>query len=201
MMAGFYAVAYMPIADATAISFTAPLFATAGAALLLGERVRVRRWAATLVGFAGVLVVMQPGPETFKPLALFALLGAAATAGSFLTVKELCKTEPPTVIVVFMVLYLAPMSLVPALFVWSWPTWSMLPWLVAMGALGTLGHLAVTRGFAAAEMSVVLPFDYLRLPFSAAMAYFAFVEVPDRLTFLGTAIIAAASVYIAHRET
>ncbi|MBI3516570.1 MAG: DMT family transporter [Proteobacteria bacterium] len=201
MMAGFYAVAYMPIADATAISFTAPLFATAGAALILGETVRVRRWAATLVGFAGVLVVMQPGPETFRPVALFALFGAAATAGSFLTVKELSRTEPPTVIVVFMVLYLAPMSLVPALFVWSWPTWSMLPWLVAMGALGTLGHLAVTRGFAAAEMSVVLPFDYLRLPLSAAMAYFAFVEVPDRLTFLGTAIIAVASVYIAHRES
>src|SRR5215471_1546085 len=86
MMAGFYAVAHMAIADSTAISFTAPLFATAGAALLLGETVRLRRWCATLVGFAGVLIVMQPGPQTFNAVALFALLGAAATAGSFLTV-------------------------------------------------------------------------------------------------------------------
>ncbi len=201
MMAGFYGVAYMAIADATAISFTGPLFATIGAALILGERVRVRRWVATLVGFVGVMVVVRPGPETFNPVALIVLLGAAATAGSFLTVKELSRTESPTVIVVFMVLYLAPMSLVPALFVWSWPSWSALPWLVAMGAFGTLGHLSMTRGFAAAEMSVVLPFDYLRLPFSAAMAYFAFAEVPDRLTFVGTAIIAVASLYIAHRES
>jgi drug/metabolite transporter (DMT)-like permease len=200
MMAGFYAVAHMAIADSTAISFTAPLFATAGAALILGETVRLRRWAATLVGFAGVLIVMQPGPATFNPVALFALLGAAATAGSFLTVKELSRTEPPTVIVVFMVLYLAPMSLVPALFVWSWPTWGSLPWLVVMGAFGTLGHLAITRGFAVAEMSVVLPFDYLRLPVAAAMAYLFFAEVPDRLTFVGTTVIAAASLYIAHRE-
>lgn len=200
MMAGFYAVAHMAIADSTAISFTAPLFATAGAALILGERVRLRRWCATLVGFAGVLVVMQPGPESFNPVALFALVGAGATAGSYLTVRELSRTEPPTVIVVFMVLYLAPMSLVPALFVWSWPAWSALPWLIVMGAFGTLGHLAMTRGFAVAEMSVVLPFDYLRLPFAALMAYLFFAEVPDRLTFVGTAIIAAASLYIAHRE-
>ena len=200
MMAGFYGVAYMAISDATAISFTGPLFATVGAALILHETVRLRRWLATLVGFLGVLVVVRPGPATFNPVALFVLLGAAANAGSFLTVKQLSRTEPPTVIVVFMVLYLAPLSLVPALFVWSWPTWGALPWLVAMGAFGTLGHLSMTRGFAAAEMSVVLPFDYLRLPFSALMAYVCFAEVPDRTTFLGTAVIACASLYIAHRE-
>jgi drug/metabolite transporter (DMT)-like permease len=69
-----------------------------------------------------------------------------------------------------------------------------------MGAFGTLGHLAMTRGFAAADASVVLPFDYLRLPFAAAMAYVAFGERPDRDTFIGAGIIAAASIYIAHRE-
>jgi drug/metabolite transporter (DMT)-like permease len=201
MMAGFYGVAYMAIADATAISFTGPLFATVGAALILKETVRLRRWAATLVGFAGVLVVVQPGPETFNPVALFVLLGAAANAGSFLAVKALSRTEPTTVIVVFMVIYLVPLALVPALFVWSWPSWSALPYLVAMGAFGTLGHLAMTRGFAAAEMSVVLPFDYLRLPFAAAMAYLVFAEMPAPSTFAGTAIIAAASIYIAHRES
>jgi drug/metabolite transporter (DMT)-like permease len=201
MMAGFYGVAYMAIADATAISFTGPLFATIGAALILKETVRLRRWCATLVGFAGVLVVVQPGPETFNPVALFVLLGAAANAGSFLAVKSLSRTESPTVIVVFMVIYLVPLSLIPALFVWSWPSWSALPWLVVMGAFGTLGHMAMTRGFAAAEMSVVLPFDYLRLPFAALMAYLCFAEVPDAQTFAGTAIIAAASIYIAHRES
>jgi drug/metabolite transporter (DMT)-like permease len=200
MLGSFYGVAYMAIADATAISFTGPLFATVGAALLLHETVRLRRWIATLVGFVGVLVVVRPGPETFNPVALAVLLSAAANAGSFLAVKALSRTEPPNLIVVYMVLYLVPLSLVPALFVWSWPSWSALPWLVAMGAFGTLGHLAMTRGFAAADASIVLPFDYLRLPFAAAMAYLAFGERPDRDTFLGAAIIAAASIYIAHRE-
>ena len=200
MLGSFYGVAYMAIADATAISFTGPLFATVGAALILHETVRVRRWIATLVGFVGVLVVVRPGPETFNPVALAVLVSAAANAGSFLAVKALSRTEPPTLIVVYMVLYLVPLSLVPALFVWSWPSWSALPWLVLMGAFGTLGHLAMTRGFAAADASIVLPFDYLRLPFAAAMAYVAFGERPDRDTFIGAAIIAAASIYIAHRE-
>jgi drug/metabolite transporter (DMT)-like permease len=200
MLGSFYGVAYMDIADATAISFTGPLFATIGAALILHETVRLRRWMATLVGFAGVLVVVRPGPETFNPVALAVLLSAAANAGSFLAVKALSRTEPPNLIVVYMVLYLVPLSLVPALFVWTWPSWSALPWLVVMGAFGTLGHLSMTRGFAAADMSVALPFDYLRLPFAALMAYAFFAETPDRMTFLGAAIIASASIYIAHRE-
>jgi drug/metabolite transporter (DMT)-like permease len=200
MLGAFYGVAYMPIADATAISFTGPLFATIGAALILHETVRLRRWVATLVGFAGVLVVVRPGPDSFNPVALAVLLSAAANAGSYLAVKALSRTEPPNLIVVYMVLYLVPLSLVPALFVWSWPSWSALPWLVVMGAFGTLGHLSLTRGFAAADISVALPFDYLRLPFAAAMAYLWFHETPDRDTFVGAAIIAAASIYIAHRE-
>ena len=200
MLGAFYGVAYMPIADATAISFTGPLFATIGAALILHETVRLRRWVATLVGFAGVLVVVRPGPDSFNPVALAVLLSAAANAGSYLAVKALSRTEPPNLIVVYMVLYLVPLSLVPALFVWSWPSWSALPWLVVMGAFGTLGHLSLTRGFAAADISVALPFDYLRLPFAAAMAYLWFNETPDRDTFVGAAIIAAASIYIAHRE-
>jgi len=200
MLGSFYGVAYMQIADATAISFTGPLFATVGAALILHETVRLRRWVATLIGFAGVLVVVRPGPATFNPVALVVLLSAAANAGSFLTVKALSRTEPPNLIVVYMVLYLVPLSLVPALFVWSWPNLAALPWLIVMGLFGTLGHLSMTRGFAAADMSVALPFDYLRLPFAAAMAYVFFAEIPDRATFLGAAIIAAASIYIAHRE-
>jgi len=134
------------------------------------------------VGFAGVLVVVQPGPETFNPVALYVLLGAAANAGSFLAVKELSRTEPTTVIVVFMVIYLVPLALVPALSCGAGragarcPTWS--PWGVRHAR-----HLAMTRGFAAAEMSVVLPFDYLRLPFAAAMAYLVFAEMPARSTF------------------
>lgn len=200
MLGSFYGVAYMAIADAIALSFTGPLFATIGAALILHEPVKLRRWTATLVGFLGVLVVVRPGPETFNPIALIVLGGAAAGAGSWLAVKSLSRTEPPNLIVVYMVLYLVPMSLVPALFVWSWPSWHALPWLIVMGAFGTLGHLSMTRGFAAAEASVVMPFDYLRLPFGALMAYVCFAERPDRNTFIGAAIIGVSSIYIAHRE-
>jgi drug/metabolite transporter (DMT)-like permease len=200
MLGSFYGVVHMGIAESIALSFTGPLFATIGAALILHEVVRLRRWSATIIGFIGVLVIVRPGPETFNPVALVVLLAAAASAGNMLVVKSLSRTEPPNAIVVYMVLYLTPISLIPALFVWAWPSPTVVGWMLLLGAFGTLGHLTMTRAMACAEASVVLPFDYLRLPFGAAIGYFAFAEEPDAWVFAGGGIIALSSIYIAHRE-
>lgn len=200
MLAGFYALRYIALADATALSFTAPLFATVGAALILRETVRRRRWTATVLGFVGVLIILRPGATAVEPAALWTLLAAATSAANMLIVKRLTDTEPTEAVVTWMVVMMAPMTLVAALPFWEWPTWTQLGIMAALGLCGTLGHLAVTRGFAAGEASLVMSFDYLRMPFAAAIGWLAFSEVPTVWTFLGAAVIAGSAAYIAHRE-
>jgi len=200
MCALFMAISLMPLAEVTALTFTSPLFATAGAALVLGETVQARRWTATLIGFAGTLIILRPGAETLTPAALLVLLAAAFIATSMLSIKSLSATESPNVIVVYMGLLMTPMSLVPALFVWTWPTLEAWAWLAAIGAVATLGQLAVARAFAAADASAVMPFDFFRLMFTAALGFTLFGEGLDVWTWVGAGVILASSVYIARRE-
>jgi len=202
MLGGFYAVAHLDLADATALSFTAPLFATVGAALVLRERVRLRRWSATILGFIGVLVILRPGAGGEIDIAVVAsLLGAATMAANMLIVKRLTDTEPTEAVVVWMVVLLAPMTLIAALPVWVWPEPWQWPYLAAMGLAGTLGHLAVTRGFKAADASLAMTFEYVRMPMSAGVGIVVFSERPTVWTFIGAGIVAASSAYIAHRES
>ena len=200
MTTWFYSIALLPLAEAVALNFTVPLFATAGAALVLGEVVRARRWSATIVGFLGVLVIVRPGFAEVSPAMALPVLSALVMACSTLMVKSLSETENPNAIVLYMNLLLTPLSLVPALFVWRWPVG--LEWLslFAVGALAAVAHSLLTRAYAKADASAVMPFDYARLPFVALIAYLAFGEVPDLWTWIGGAIIAGAAIYIAHRE-
>ncbi len=208
MLAGFTALTMMPFAQAIALSFTVPLFATIGAALILHEVVRLRRWTATVVGFIGVLIIVRPGlggidldgGGTASLGAGLAILSAMLSAYITLIVKDLAKTEPSDAIVTYMVMLLTPMSLVPALFVWQWPDWQLWLGFVALGALGSFGHMCYIRAFAIADASAVMPYDYSRLIFAAAIGYFVFAEVPDAWTWIGALVIAGAAIYIAHRE-
>lgn len=200
MMCLFTAISLLPLAEATAITFTAPLFATAGAALLLGETVRLRRWVATLIGFAGMLIILRPGAGVLSEGAPVALAAAAFMAGAILFIKRLSRTEHPTTIVFYFGLLLTPLSLPPALFVWTPVHADAWPWLLLMGLAATVGQLLLTRAFATADASVVLPFDFMRLIFVSVMAYLAFHEVPDTWTWVGAAVILSATAYIAHRE-
>ena len=200
MLAGFTALTLIPLAEATALSFTAPLFATVGAALILGETVRARRIAAVLIGFAGTMIVLRPGVEAITPGALLAIFNAFLLAMTLLVVKVLTRTERPESVVIYMVLLQSPMALVPALFVWQWPeplTWL---WLFALACAGTAGHILFTRAMAIAEVTQVQPFEFIRLPLIAVIAYLLFDEVPTVWTWLGGAVIFAATAYITHRE-
>lgn len=201
MLAWFSALPLMPFEQAVALSFTAPLFATVGAALILGETVRARRWSATAVGFLGVLVIVRPGfGDGLGIGAMLAILSSMISAGLTLIVKDLSRTEPSDAVVTYMVLLLTPMSLIPAAFVWQWPLAEQWPLLVAMGALGSLGHMCLMRSFALADASAVMPYDYTRMLFATLIGYFAFAEVPDLWTWIGAGVIVAAAVYIARRE-
>ncbi|QQP89646.1 DMT family transporter [Skermanella sp. TT6] len=200
MLTWFYAISVMPLAEAVALNFTTPLFATVGAALFLGEVVRLRRWTATVVGFLGVLVIVRPDADAIDLMAVLVLVSACFSAASALQVKALARTESTTAMVTYMVLFLTPMSLVPALFVWSWPSWGMLVWLVAMGGVATLGHLSLTRAFHMADASAMMPFDYTKLPFAALLGYVMFGETMDLWSWVGAGIIAGSTIYIAQRE-
>ncbi|HEX2528673.1 MAG TPA: DMT family transporter [Geminicoccus sp.] len=200
LIGGFYALVNMRYADSIALSFTLPIFATIGAAWFLKEDVRLRRWMAVLIGFLGMLVIIRPGSEALNLFSLIAIGAAAAAAGATLTVKRLSRTEPAGAIVANLALYLTPMTLAFALPVWVWPSLATWGLLLIIGALGTVGQIALTRAYAAADASVVMPFDYLRLPFGAFLGFVMFAERPDLWTFVGAGIIAGSSIYIAYRE-
>jgi S-adenosylmethionine uptake transporter len=200
MLSWFYGLAMMPLAEATALSFTAPIFASIGAILFLGEHMGVRRWSAIFIGFAGAMIILRPGFHEVTWPALVVLGGSAAVAGSIIMVKILSRTEPSNVIVTYMGIYLVPMSFIPALMVGTTPEGTDWLWLVFIAGVATIGQLGITYAYATTEATVVLPFDYARLPFAAVIAYVAFDEVPDRWTWLGAAVIAGSTIYVARRE-
>ncbi|MGY9056248.1 MAG: DMT family transporter [Alphaproteobacteria bacterium] len=200
MISGFWAITLIPISDATALSFLAPIFATIGAALFLGEDVRLRRWSAVLIGFAGAMIVLRPGVETLQLGSILALIGCVAMAANKLVMKSLTRTEKPEAIVTYMVLMLTPLTLVPALFVWQWPTLETFGWMVLLAGCGTVGHICITNAYRLADLTVVMPFDFTRLPLSALLAFLLFSEVPTIWTWVGGGVIFAATFYIARRE-
>jgi drug/metabolite transporter (DMT)-like permease len=201
MLCWFTAVSMMPIAEATALSFTTPLFATLGAALFLGEIVRFRRWAATVVGLIGALVIVRPAGVDLGLASSLVLLASAFMSMAALSIKSLSRTESPGTIVFFMGLIMTPISLIPALLNWTTPQLADYPWFVALGLLATLGQIALARAFASADVSAVLPFDFSRLIFAAILGYLFFAETPDTWTWAGAAIIFSATLYTAHRES
>ncbi len=200
MTSWFYAISLVPIGEVTALSFLAPLFTTVGAALVLGETVRRRRWTATLVGFMGALVIIRPGLTHLDPGHWMALGSAVFMGVSALVVKSLTNTESPSTVVFYANMIMTPIALVPALFVWQWPGGALWPYVIAMGPIAAVGHITLTRAFAAADASMIAPFDFARLPFAVLIGYLAFGELIDGWTWVGAGIIFCASVYIMRRE-
>ena len=197
----YRAIAVVPLGDAVALGFTAPLFVTILAIFFLGETVRVRRWTATIVGFIGAMVILRPGFESVDVFSLMILASSAAMAASVVLIKILSRTESARSIIAYMGLLVTPASLVPALFVWHWPSLEELGGLILIGVLATAGHLAVARSLALADATAVMPIDFTKLPIVALIAYLAFAEIPDLWTWIGAAVIFGASIYMAHRES
>lgn len=200
MVCGFYAVSHLPLADATAISFSQALFVTVIAALLLREKVRWRRWSATVVGFIGVVIMMHPGPGTLQIAALVAVANAFLSAMSIIYVKRLSETESALSILATFAVFSTILLLPAALVLWRWPT--PLDWLyvAAIGLFATFGQYCMVRAFDAADVSFVAPFDYLRLPFSAGLGFLIFQEWPTWWTLAGALVIVGSTFYIARRE-
>jgi drug/metabolite transporter (DMT)-like permease len=200
MQAWFYALSLIPIGEVTAISFLAPVFGTLAAIFLLGERVRLRRWTAVIVGFLGAMIILRPGMAPLGLGQLLAVLSAMSQGLTVIMVKQLTAADDPDKIVFLTNAMLLPLSLVPALFVWTWPTLGMLVPVLGMGLTAVLGHIALVRGYAATEASLAMTFEFSRLPFTVAVAYLAFGEIIDAWTWVGALVIFASAAYITRRE-
>jgi drug/metabolite transporter (DMT)-like permease len=200
MQAWFYALSLIPLGEVTAISFLAPLFGTIGAVFLLGERVRLRRWTAVIVGFLGAMIILRPGAIPLGAGQICAVLSAMTMGVTAILIKQLTARDDPDKIVLLTNLLLAPLSLVPALFVWRWPSPDALVPLVGMGVCAVLGHVTLVRGYAATDASLAMTFEFSRLPFAVGIAYVAFKETIDLWTWAGALVIFGSAVYITHRE-
>lgn len=201
MLCGFWAIVHLPLAEAISISYAAPLFVTIGAALVLGEVVRIRRWTAVVVGFLGVLLIVRPGAASFNVHTLAALAAAVLSGSVAISIKFLSRTEKPDAIVLYTTLLWVPMSLVPALFVWTWPHGITWLWIVLAGFFGTAGHMFWTRALKLGDASLLTPISFVQVLVVGVYGWLLFDETVDRWTAAGATVVLASNYYIAYRET
>jgi len=197
----FAAVSYLPLADVVAIMYSKPIFASIAAVLVLREVMYGARWRGVLFGFIGMLLIIRPGFADWNVGVLYALGAMAAGAFTIISVKYLTRTEPPDRIVAYTVMVMIAGSLVPALINWVTPTLNQLLWLAALGALATMFQRCIARALAAADATVMLPFEFMRLLAAVVIGYLFFGEIADGWTWSGGLVIFAASIYVVRAES
>lgn len=200
VMLWFYAMSRIPIAEVSAIGFTAPVFATLGAALLLGEKIRLRRILAIVMGLFGAFVVIRPGFAVVDPGAIAMLITAPLFGFSDVFAKMLMRNESGPAVVGFLSLFVTLVTLGPAIYVWQTPTLEQWGLACLIAFLANLGHLSMMHAFKIAEMSAVQPVKFLQLLWAALIGFMVFGELPSVWTWVGSAIIVLSAYYIARRE-
>jgi drug/metabolite transporter (DMT)-like permease len=191
---------FLPIAEASATGFVAPLFVTALSIIFLGEKVGLRRWIATAVGLIGVLIILRPGTGAFHPAAFFPLVSALAWACTLIMTRMMSGTERAITTMTYS--SIAGLFILSALvpFVWVTPTWHDIAFGILIGVASTAGQWIVVLAFRYADASVLAPFSYTQLLWVSVLGFFIFGEVPDVYTITGAAFIVASGLYTAHRE-
>ncbi len=197
----FTALPGIPLADMTAIGFTGPIFVMIGAHLFFREPMRWERWAATLVGFAGVMIVVGPKLSGAGGVShLLMLASAPVFAGSFLLTKALTRSESAGVILVWQSISVSIFSLPLAIWHWEWLSAAQWAAFVLCGVLGSAGHYSLTRSFAAADISATQSAKFLDLVWSAIMGWLLFADLPGVTTIIGGMVISTATIWVARRE-
>lgn len=194
------AVLLMPLDEATALSFTTPLFTVIGAILFLGEKAGPRRWAALVIGFAGMLIILRPGLEIFNWAALLILVSAVTFAGVVLCGKVLVRTDSPEMLVAYLAMISVPLSFLPALPYWQWPTVEQLFLLVLIAFSSNMNMYGIAKALQYGDASATQPYDFLRLPTMAGIGWLVFGETSDLLTWVGAVVIFSSTIYITRRE-
>ena len=204
MILSFLAVSWLPLADATTLSFTSPLFVTALSVPLLGEAVGVHRWSAVAVGFLGVIVMTHPSAAWFNQGAgkgaAMGLMAGFMSALMMITIRQMSRTEQPVTIVFYFALIgsLVFGALLP--FFWTGPTGWEWAGLVAIGLVGGLSQLLMTQAYRHAPAAVLAPFSYVSIVFSTAFGFAIWRDLPGPRVVTGAAIVISSGLYIIYRE-
>jgi drug/metabolite transporter (DMT)-like permease len=176
------------------------LFATIGAVLCLGEKLRFRRVVALVLGFIGALIIIRPGIIAIDLGAMLVICSSAIWACAMLIIKVLTRTDSSVTITLYMGVFLTPITLVAAVLFWKWPTLHEYLLFFCMGAVGTLAHVSMAQAFKWVDATILLPVDFTRLIWASLFGYWVFAEMPELWTWVGGIVIFVSTSYIAIRE-
>lgn len=196
----FASVAFIPLADATAISFLNPVFAMMLAVPLLGEKVGRIRWSAAALALAGALILLRPTPDSFQPAALLAFGAAMAMGLELIFIKKLAGRESPFQILLINNLIGLLLASLAVIAFWQPPTTAQWGLLAAIGLCMAVAQTFFVNGMARADASFVAPFSYATLIFAALYDVLFYNVIPDRITLLGAGVIIAGAILLALRE-
>jgi drug/metabolite transporter (DMT)-like permease len=198
--AWFFAIAVMPLAEAVSLHFTLPVFGLILSALILREHVTRQRWMTVVIGFIGVLIILRPGFAVFNYLALAVFLSALGYAAGDICTKMLSRTEPSRLIVLNLNIWLILFSAMPTVLDWHTPALWDVPLILVMGGTAWAAHMCLAQAMKCAEASVVIPFEFVRLPITAFSAYVFFAEVPSIWAIIGAGVIFLGTYRLATKE-
>ena len=200
MMLGFFAISFTPLALVTALNFLSPIFTAILASLFFHEAMKLRRWTAIIIGFTGTLVILQPGIQPIEFGAILMLIAALFGGTAMLCIKLLGRNDSSVTITCYAVALRSPLALIPALFVWQWPTWDLFFWLGTTGIIFTASTMSLAQAYREADANVVAPVFFFQLIWTAAIGYAFYAETPAIYTWIGGGMIFASTTYVAYRE-
>ncbi|MBM5781997.1 MAG: DMT family transporter [Pelagibacterales bacterium] len=189
MMIWFHVVAVLPLSEAVSISFVIPILTTLVAMKVLKEKVHAKSWAACLIGFIGILIILRPGFKEFNNAYFYSFASIILWVASNIVIKVMTKTEKPQTIVAYMSLIMLICSIPFALPYVKPISLNDLIWFAALGLVSNILHIFISNAYSKADLSYVQPFDFTRLIFTAIISYFAFGEIIDFWVVLGSLVI------------
>jgi len=200
MLCGFTAVIHLPLAEATAIFFAKSFFVTIFAVIFLSEVVGLYRWSAVLVGFIGVMIMLQPGTNNFSIYGLASLVGAAGAAGVMILLRLLSRSDSPVTIMTYGSLGVGLVMILPGIYYWLQPQpfeWAL---LAAVGVVSYFGQKCNIFAYKHGEASLLASLDYVRLLWATLFGFLVFEQFPGLPTWIGAAIVVAAAIFTIYRE-
>lgn len=200
MLMGFTAIIHMPLADAVALGFAKSFFVTIFAMIILKETVGPRRWSAVVAGFVGVTIMLQPGTDAFSIYGIMAVAGAACAGLVMVIIRLMSRRDQPKTILAWQAIGVGVATALPAIWFWEWPTMGEWGLLAAMGVLSYLAQMANIHAYKWGEASLLASLDYVRLLYATFLGWLVFSTLPSLATWIGSAIIVVAAIYMVWRE-
>lgn len=199
----YVSLSYLPLAQAVGLMFLGPLITAMGARFFLKENIGKERGLAILIGFIGGGIISQTSfiPGTLGMVALLPVLAATCFSGATLMIRKLAKEDSPQLITSYLLLFMAPVLLIPTLLFGTMPEPWQWPWLLMMGGLAASAHLCLSKAYASAEVSYLIPYGFTKWIASALIGFVAFAEIPSFWTCLGAFILMGAIVSLSYGET